>query len=187
MAWPLTPLKTFVARATVITAAFLNQVQATANDLFNGVISLKSLAVDGTGGAVVAPPVGSIQISVGGSSTTEGAAPLLAGAMYREGMAYGWAVASVDPITGVKTFLRGYNLRSITVNVGPPASYTVIFDSTVTSPTTACCVITPVVSGNSPVINLVSSDGGRVKVDFQILDAAGAPVFAGFHIVCFAY
>lgn len=56
MAWPLSRIDTFISRSVPrISAAFLNLVQDTVNQLFNGVISLKSLIVDNTGGNVVAP------------------------------------------------------------------------------------------------------------------------------------
>lgn len=51
MAWPLTPFITFLVDSVpVIGAEFLNQIQTTANDLFEGVITLKGIVVDGIGG-----------------------------------------------------------------------------------------------------------------------------------------
>lgn len=63
MAWPLTPLRTFIADSVpVIDAEFLTLIQETINDLFEGVISLKSLVVDAVGGDPTSTPAGSIQV-----------------------------------------------------------------------------------------------------------------------------
>ena len=50
MAWPLTPITTFLGNVTVITASFLNTLQAGVNAIVRGTTTLKSLQVDGTGG-----------------------------------------------------------------------------------------------------------------------------------------
>ncbi len=76
MAWPLTPFATFVSNSVPrISAAFLNQIQTTTNDLFNGLITLRALAVDGTGGATIAPGnVASGAVTVSRTVSATGAA-----------------------------------------------------------------------------------------------------------------
>jgi hypothetical protein len=71
MAWPLTPLRTFIANSVpVIDALFLNLIQKWTNDLSEGIISVLSLTADGTGGIGAAPNPGTLNASREVISTT---------------------------------------------------------------------------------------------------------------------
>lgn len=77
MAWPLTPLRTFLANSVpVIDADFLNLLQEWVNDLSEGVISVKALVVDAVGGAAAAGVPGAIQLArlVGSAAVPSGIA-----------------------------------------------------------------------------------------------------------------
>ena len=59
MAWPLTPLLTFLRRSPpVVTADFLNELQTTFIQLFTGTISIVGIVIDGIGGQSVTPTPG---------------------------------------------------------------------------------------------------------------------------------
>lgn len=64
MAWPLTPLTTYVSSTTpAIKAADLNAFQSAINSLYSGTLTLKSLNVDGTGANASALGAGNILAS----------------------------------------------------------------------------------------------------------------------------
>lgn len=64
MAWPLSPLTSYVGTTTpYIKATDLNSFQSAINGVFNGTLSLKSVVVDGTGGAASSPSAGEIHVS----------------------------------------------------------------------------------------------------------------------------
>lgn len=66
MAWPLTPLTTYVASSTpAIKASDLNSIQSAINSLYSGALSIKSLYVDGVGAA--ASPIGAGNAFVSGT------------------------------------------------------------------------------------------------------------------------
>lgn len=57
MAWPNTPLTTYVATTVpAIKASDLNSIQSAINSIINAAYSLKGLWIDGTGGAVETTP-----------------------------------------------------------------------------------------------------------------------------------
>jgi hypothetical protein len=71
MAWPATPLATFVnASAPACDATFLNNLQSGINGLVTGMYSFRSLTTDGAGGAAIAGGTGTIVAS----STVQGLA-----------------------------------------------------------------------------------------------------------------
>ena len=70
MAWPLTPIVTFVPNATRWTASFANQLQAGVNGIVGATYSLGAAVIDGTGGATVTPELGTVKVSKAGSGTS---------------------------------------------------------------------------------------------------------------------
>jgi hypothetical protein len=73
MAWPLTPLTTYLAGSLPAIKAFdLNQIQQAINSAFGALWSFKGLAVDGVGGQAVNPAAG-LLINNGGPIEGDGA------------------------------------------------------------------------------------------------------------------
>lgn len=73
MAWPSTPLTTYVAGSAPTIKAFdLNAFQSAINGIVNATYSLAAVVVDGTGGAIVATTPGTTQVS---ATLTETALP----------------------------------------------------------------------------------------------------------------
>lgn len=74
MAWPLTPLTTYVANSTpVIKAADLNSIQTAINNIFGGSLSLKQMLLDGTGAATTSLTAGIVAQITGGALQLDGA------------------------------------------------------------------------------------------------------------------
>lgn len=65
MAWPLQRLVTFVARTVPVISAddFLNAIQDWVVDLSLGLVSVKGITCDGTGGAAVPGPIGCAKVT----------------------------------------------------------------------------------------------------------------------------
>lgn len=69
MAWPLTPLTTYVTSSTpAVKATDLNKFQSTTNESMLGTVSFKGFSVDGIGGQATAAPAGTITVTA--ASTT---------------------------------------------------------------------------------------------------------------------
>src|SRR4051812_36525796 len=75
MAWPLTPLQTFVTKVTRISAAFLNDLQSPITALFSGVGNgtLAKLVVDAVGAQAISLTAGTIAKFTGGLVEMNGA------------------------------------------------------------------------------------------------------------------
>jgi len=64
LAWPNTPLTTYTFDgAPPIKSMDLNAIQDAINRIINGTYSLRSVTIDGTGGNIVAPAAGTLNIS----------------------------------------------------------------------------------------------------------------------------
>lgn len=180
MAWPLTPLETFVARSVpVIKATFLNTLQKWVNDLGLGVVTLKSLVVDGMGGNAVVSVAGSMQVSRSVADDQEPtAAATLKGQVNKESIPTG--LASIAG--GFHAVNRGYGIQEVTRN--GDGDYDVTFKDIPTGndPTNAVVlvtqtldvahdrlVVTKSVNGdNRLVANVLFSNAGA-DVDFDIV------------------
>lgn len=86
MAWPLSPLTSYVGGTTpYIKASDLNSFQSAINGVFGGTLSLKSVVVDGTGGAASSPSAGEIHVSrVVADTSQPSAATTNKGQIYKE-------------------------------------------------------------------------------------------------------
>lgn len=141
MAWPLTPLTTYLAGGSPAIKAFdLNAIQAAINSIVGGVLSLKALVLDGTGGLAVAPRDGT-GVCTGTVSSTTFPSPLsypAGGVLARGTLPIGWAVVAS---TGV--LLNGFNVLSGPGVVRTGAGvYEITFNA---EPSTAsvCAIVTP--------------------------------------------
>ena len=149
MAWPLTPLTTYLAGLPPGVKAFdLNAIQTTLNQLFNGSISVKSLIADAVGGVATALPAGEIQANRSVSSATF-PNPIThtgSGVLCRATGVLGWVL--VDALGNLG---HGYNVisgpGSVRTGVG---TYVVLFGSTPASAAAACPQVTPTGAGLIP-------------------------------------
>ena len=149
MAWPLTPLTTYLAGLPPGIKAFdLNAIQTTLNQLFNGSISVKSLIADAVGGVVTALPAGEIRANRSVSSATF-PNPIThpnSGVLCRATGVLGWCV-----VDGLGNLGHGYNVISGPGSVrSAPGIYIVTFGSTPASAAAVCPQVTPTGAGLIP-------------------------------------
>lgn len=122
MAWPQTPLTTYLPGTTPwISAADLNAFQAGVTGIVNGTYSLAGFKVDGVGGTVVAAPAGTGQVSAELTAVGFPGPVVAVGQFGKAGVPLGYAyVRGTDGVV-----LQGYNVYSSTrTAVG---RYTVVF------------------------------------------------------------
>lgn len=146
MAWPLTPLRTYIANSLpAIAAADLNSIQSAINWLFGGVKTVASVEADGTGGAPSTASAGNVvaagsvvtafgdvssgrdvlatrKVSASGaiSSATPGVGQSVSpGAIYKDTapIAWGWIQNN-----GAITVVRSANVSSVTHNAAGAVS-----------------------------------------------------------------
>lgn len=121
MAWPLSRFRDHIANTTVIGADLLNAVQDKIVALFSGTLTVKSLVIDGTGGASSSPAAGEIHVSrvVADSNEPSGAATNK-GQLYKESCPTTKAAIS----GGFATVTWGFGVYSVTRNGN--GDYTVV-------------------------------------------------------------
>jgi len=174
MAWPKTPLTTYVAdNAPAIKAADLNSLQDATNQIINGTYTLQAVVVDGTGGSAVVPVNGTSKVS---AMLTETAVP---GTARDSGLdcvgtrVWGWV-----NFTGAGVLKRGYNVKAFSrTGVG---LYTVEFYGAPADPDFCNVQGTAIAAGTAVIVTAKPylSGGGTLAVDIAIYDAAGALVDA---------
>lgn len=159
--------------------------------------TFKSLHVDGGGGSTSTQPAGSARVSgAQGGGTSVPTTSLPSGSIYQDTVCAGWARGYWDGAAMV--LVRGANVRSLTRN--NTGDYTVVFNSTVNDPSTACADITlginPSVVNHGFIGNVydIADDGaGRVAVSFYTIDPNGAGAkldtssISEFHVTLKAY
>lgn len=179
MAWPSTPLTTYVANSTpAIKAADLNAMQTGTNGIINATYNLQAVVTTtGTPGTVVVPVPGTVTLAGAGTGTTAPTTSVPQGRMYKDSVCIGWARGYWDGAAMVLT--RGFNVLSLTRN--SQGDYTVVFRPTVNSPATATAEVSlgvnPSVVDNGFVANIydISDDGSsRVAVSFVTIDPNAA-------------
>lgn len=116
MAWPSSRIQTFVANVTVITAAFLNQLQDGITDAISGLVTLKAVVVDGFGGsAVIAPVPGTVTISAMFGETAEPTAFRARGVLSADLVPIAGASISGPLLAaGSPGLVSGVNIKSVT-------------------------------------------------------------------------
>lgn len=187
MAWPNTPLTTYVGGTTPwISAVDLNALQSGINGIINGTYSVKSLVADGTGGSVVAPVAGSGIVSAAFAALGPANPSIPLGGWGKGGVPLGWGYIRADGVV-----LRGYNVLSATrFSIG---SYRVVFNATPANTTLSCALVTPItIFGQTGYATVVPADlAGKQSVNVDIsgtlLGAPGpiVPTDTAFTIICF--
>lgn len=170
MAWPSTPLTTYVAGSAPTIKAFdLNAFQSAITGIVNATYSLAAVVADGTGGAIVATTAGTTQVS---ATLTETALPGTARAVGLDCVGtrlFGWA-----NFTGAGTFKRGYNVKAFSrTAVG---SYTVEFYGAPADPDFCLVSGTAIAAGSARIVCVKPylSGGGNLALDITIHDDTGA-------------
>ena len=108
MAWPNTPLTTYVAGGPPhVMAADLNSLQDAINRMINATYSHKAVVVDGSGGAIVTPLAGTTLVSANLLEATVPGTSRTRGTDCIGTRPWGMAV-----ITGSGTFKKGFNCKS---------------------------------------------------------------------------
>ncbi len=166
MAWPLTPLTTYVAGlAPAIKAFDLNSLQNAINRIVGATYSLAALVVDGTGGAIVSAVAGTTQVS---ATLTETAVPGTARAVGLDCVGtrpFGWV-----NFTGAGVVKRHYNLKAFT-RTGT-GSYTAEFHGAPADPDFCFVSGTTIAAGSARMISVKPylSGSGDLALDIRIHD-----------------
>lgn len=128
MAWPLSPLTTYVSGTTPwIKASDLNSIQSAINGLYTGTQTVKTLYADGFGGIALTQLPGLVVANGLVTHTTlPNTVNYLAGTVAQGTVARAWAVVNADG-----TFARGFKVYSAgrTPMGAPFGDYTVVFDA----------------------------------------------------------
>lgn len=181
MAWPSTPLTSYVAGVTPYIKAFdLNALQGGVNGIVNGTYSLHSLTLDGTGGAVVAGSPGTARLSATASGTATPTAAVPWGTMTKESALFG--DAAVDSAGG---FISGFNVLSCSrLGVG---QYRVTFNGAPTNVARCTGQVTGRFNAAARIceLNSLSLAGADLQADILIYDTAGAAADARFDLHVF--
>jgi hypothetical protein len=179
VAWPSTPLRTYVANSTpTIRAADLNAMQTGTNGIINATYNLQALVTTtGTPGAVVVPVPGTVTLSGTASATSAPSAAIPWGRMYKESALFG--SATIDNAGAV---VAVYNVLSAT-QLGT-GQYEVIFNGAPTNWQRARVHITPYFNAGAfiPDSASLTLSGSDLRALVQIYDTAGAPADANFYI-----
>lgn len=170
MAWPSTPLTTYVAGSAPTIKAFdLNAFQSAITGIVNATYSLAAVVADGTGGAIVATTPGTTQVS---ATLTETALPGTARAVGLDCVGtrlFGWA-----NFTGGGTFKRGYNVKACSRTA--KGSYTVEFYGAPADPDFCLVSGTAIAAGTARTVCVKPylSGDGNLALDITIHDDTGA-------------
>lgn len=174
MAWPSTPLTTYVAGTPpAIKAADLNELQDGVNQIINGSYTVKGLYLDGTGGASTTPKEGALRLAGFCTETAiPGVAPYTGTALAAVGTVdRGWAV-----VNGNATVVRHFNCYDVARTVGQPTgAYTITFHATPSDFNGACGWASLVDNGTAGMIGWVAyNDGtGKLALDVRTYDKTG--------------
>ena len=178
MAWPNTPLTTYIANTTpAIKASDLNAFQAAINRIINGTYSLKSVVIDGTGGTVTAPPTGTLSVTSSASAASLPGTAISFGTSYKEALIFGFARCDA-----AGTVTTNYNAKSSTpVAVG---QYEVKFNGLPANIARATAQATGNFNAAARIfeVNSIANDAGDTKVTVFCYDAAGALANGAFYL-----
>lgn len=186
MAWPLSRLLTFIARSTPrITAAFLNQLQDTLNELFNGVVSVVALVADGVGGQVVAPIAGTVNVAAALAETAIATTVRALGVLAKEHIP--GSIAHWDGVT--LNIIGGVNAKSITRNA--QGDYTVTCSFAPPGPNATRIVLAALPfnpNAGQARIHSTTLEGGTnyLQVRIQFPEAIAIPADISFFLVAWA-
>lgn len=186
MAWPLTPLTTYLPGSLpAIKSADLNAIQSAINRAFLGTYSYAGLVIDGTGGQDAAPIAGGLKTSgpvvAGGPVTAGGTAfskslptPVpIAGAVYSDTriIAAGFFYANV-------TMYCGFNIASI-ARFPNIANGSFLIGLSVTA---GANMLVPVANAMGAFLaSATMQDGKTIRVD--IVNLQGQPIDQPFNLI----
>ena len=123
MAWPSTPLTSYVSNTVPAIKAFdLNAFQSGVTGIINATYSHKSTVIDGVGGAVVSPASGALVITQNAASKTFPNPILSSGTFYRDNIASAWAIVDNGGV-----LQKGVNVKGI-AHVAASGIYTIEFN-----------------------------------------------------------
>jgi hypothetical protein len=170
MAWPLTPIQTFLANVTRWTAPFANQLQAGVNGIVAGTYSLIGVVVDGTGGATVTPVPGALTLSSAAGSTTV-PSPTTVSRKVTYGDMQPFAMAIVDQTGGTAVVKWGVNVAGIANNGG--GDWTIQLKTAAPALARMGAIACAMVGGNTA--NAIPQDTTHVRVTtFNMVAGGGA-------------
>lgn len=188
MAWPNTPLTTYIAGTTpAVKAADLMSLQSGINGIINATYSLRAVVVDGTGGAVVAPVPGTLKAQATGSSAGVPGTAVAWGLFYKESAVFGFA-----RVNELGQVIAGFNAKTEPGALGggdhPVAgSYFLRFHGAPTNIARCTAAATARFAGAPRFIevNNVSLDGADTLVQVNIWNSAGVLTDSWFDVHIF--
>jgi len=108
MAWPLTPIQTFISNVTRWTAAWANQVQAGVNGIVAGTYSLIGVVADGVGGQTITAVPGTLQAAAAAGGTSTPTPSITKQALYRD-----LVPIAVAAVSAAGALVWGVNIASV--------------------------------------------------------------------------
>lgn len=184
MAWPSTPLTTYVANFTpAIKALDLNSFQSGINGIVNGTYKLQAVTTTaGTPGSAVAPIAGTLQAAAAVADAVTPNTSLPQGTLTRGLVPIGWALVQANGILRL-----GINVSAAPTHVGTGV-YRVIFNVASAGITDGIALA---VSYNLTDARVVAANyvavGGKASADVVIRDAAtGTVQDTMFQVVLYA-
>ena len=177
-AWPRTPLTTYVSNTTpVIHASDLNSFQSAINGIILGTYSEQGITVDGTGGATVTSPAGSLVVSRLVAATTTTPTPSVApGELPRGLVPMAWAsLVSSGGLT------RGVNISGIT-HTANTGVYSIALNPTPNN-YNGSCIATPTTAKAFTTCSVANAGGLTATV--TTYNTAGTATDTAFNVVVF--
>lgn len=178
MAWPLTPLTTYVASTTpAIKASDLNSIQSGVNGIVAATYSLAAVVLDGTGGNVVTPTAGTVKISGStgvGSSLPTSTIPV--GTMYKQHVfaamiyfqgAASPTIASAINVSSLSRTSAGFYLVNLNVSI-----------------TNMICMAT--VQNAGAAITISAGQTSATQIQLETVNSSATHVDVGATLVVFA-
>lgn len=179
MAWPSTPLTSYVAHSTpVIKAADLNSFQSGINGIINGTYSLAAFVVDGTGGMVTTPLAGSGTVSALLCSTGFPNPNANLGQFGVAGVPIGFAHINA----GGGVLLNGYNVYRIDVN--GTGDFNIVFNPVTTYPDDNFAFGSLTITKGFVIAKPYADGTGRQGVQVVTYDPAGMAANMNFIVGC---
>ncbi len=189
MAWPSSPLTSYVPGTTPVIHAFdLNAMQSGTNGLVNGTYNVQALTTTtSTPGTVITPIAGTVvaAAALGGSSTPNTNLPQ--GTLARGLVPVGWAC-----ITSAGNLTQGYNVFAAPGMLGggthPVAGqfYTTFNIASAGIANGVALVTHSDMIDTRFVASSYLSLGGKAAVEVLIRDSGGTPVDTTFQVLLFA-
>lgn len=183
MAWPATPLTTYVPSFTPAIKAFdLNAFQSAINGLVNGTYKLAAVTTTtGTAGSAVSPIAGTVQAAAAVAGSVLPNTSLPQGTLTRGLVPIGWALVASDG-----TLTQGINVNAAPTHVGT-GSYRVVFNVASAGITegVALAVSYDLIDARVIAANYVAV-GGKAGVSVVIRDTSGMAQDTKFQVVLYA-